>query len=68
MSELDLVHTVDPQALERARRLEYAVKLVQQDVPAREATVLVRRRFGCSQPSAWRTVDMAKDLAGKVEK
>jgi hypothetical protein len=69
MSDSELVHVVDPQALERARRLAFAIKLVEQgELTMREVSARLQERFGCSQPTAWRTVDMANDLAGKVSK
>ena len=67
MSELETVHTVAPQALERARRLDYALRLIRQGMSRREVSGMVRRRFECSQPTAWRLVDMANDMAGRVK-
>lgn len=60
---IDLVHVVDPQALERARRLEFAIHQVQSGTKRRQVITLVRSRFGCSYWTAWRVVEMAFDLA-----
>lgn len=66
-SELEAVHAVAPTALERARRLDYAIRLIRQGMSRKDVIVMVRRRFECSQPTAWRVVDMANDMAGGVK-
>lgn len=53
---------VDPLAAERAARLEFAISLLRNKRPVREARRRVQQRFQCSQPTAWRTVEMARDL------
>lgn len=63
-SYLEMVAAVSPSALERARRLEYAVHLIRTGTPKSEASALVRERYDCCRMTAWRTVDMAWDLAG----
>ncbi len=60
---LEAVHVVSPVVLERARRLEFAVRLLRTGTTRREAARLLRERYGCSQPSAWRLVDVAADLS-----
>ena len=64
MTTLEAVHTLAPAVLQRAIRLQYAVALIRGGTPRREASGLVRRRFGLSFSTAWRFVDMAVDLAG----
>lgn len=64
MTNLEMVQVVSPSALERARRLAYAVQLVRTGTPRREAGALVRERYGCCRMTAWRVVDAAWDLAG----
>ena len=61
---IDLVHVVDPQALDRARRLEFAIRQIAAGVKRSQIVVMVQAQFRCSQPTAWRVVDMAFDLAG----
>jgi ATP-dependent Clp protease adapter protein ClpS len=68
MKFLEILHTVSPQAVERARRLEAAIALVNDGKSRREASSILQRRFELSQPTAWRIVDAAHDLAGKIDK
>lgn len=62
MATLEAAQVVDPSAIERARRLQYAVALLQAGTPRREASGLVHARYACSRSTAWRLVDMAADL------
>jgi len=62
MTTIEAVHVADPQALERAQRLQYAVLLLRQGTHRREASGMVHARYGCSRSTAWRLVDMAADL------
>ena len=64
---IDLVHVVDPQALERARRLEFAIRQITSGVRRSQIVVMVQTQFRCSQPTAWRVLDMAFDLAGPTK-
>lgn len=65
METTEAVHLVDPHALERARRLQYAVELLRGGTHRREASGLVRVRYSVSHATAWRLVDMAADLVLK---
>lgn len=67
MSLIDIVHAVDPTVLERARRLEVAMQLLKQGKTKREASGLLQQRFRITQPTAWRLVDAANDMVGKVQ-
>lgn len=62
--EAALLHTASPATVERARRLAYAVRLVQQGHARREVSGMVRRTYSCSPVTAWRISHMAWDLAG----
>lgn len=64
---LEAVQAVAPQAMERARRLQYAAALLSQGRSRREVSGLVFARYGCSRSKAWRLVNMAADLAGDAE-
>ena len=63
---LDMIHFVDPRAIERARRLEFAVRQIAAGVHRRHVVTMIRAKFGCSYWTAWRVVDMANDLAGPI--
>lgn len=63
MTLIEAAQVADPKTLERARRLQYAVALLREGRPRREASGLVHARYGCSRSTAWRLVDMAADLA-----
>ena len=67
MTSLDLIHAIDPRVLERARRLEAAIKLLQAGHSLRESRGLIIRQFHVDRTQAWRIVDMAVDMAGTVE-
>jgi hypothetical protein len=64
MLTVELIAAVAPDAIERARRLEFALRMLRVGTPAGETERLVRLRFSCSQATAWRTVSMAIDLEG----
>ncbi len=64
---LDMIHIVDPQAIERARRLEFAVRQIAAGVHRRHVVTMIRAKFDCSYWTAWRCVDMANDLAGPIK-
>ena len=59
LSLLEAVQAVAPQAMERARRLQYAAALLSQGRSRREVSGLVFARYGCSRSKAWRLVAMA---------
>ena len=63
MTTLEAVHTLSPRVLERAYQLQFAVGLIRDGTPKREASGRVRRKFSISFSTAWRLVDMAVDLA-----
>ena len=54
---------VAPDAVERAQRLQFAVNLVRSKTQEKEIRRRVRDAFHCSRVTAWRTVDMARDIA-----
>jgi len=62
MTTIEAVHLADPRALERARRLLFAVSLLREGKPRREASGMVHARYRCSRSTAWRLVDVAADL------
>lgn len=66
MTNVELVYVVSPRACERAQRLQEAIKLIRAGLPMREVSGALYARFKCSRATAWRTADMANDLAGKT--
>lgn len=54
---------VAPGAVERAQRLEYAVALLHRNISERDVTKRIERHYDCSWHTAWRTVNMARDIA-----
>lgn len=62
MTIMEAVYTVAPAAVERARRLDMAVRLLRGGSTRRDAARLLRDRYGVSQPTAWRLVDAAADM------
>ena len=62
ISLVEAVQVTDPRAIERARRLQYAVALLQQGRAPREVSGLVFARYGGHRSTAWRMVNMAADL------
>lgn len=58
-----LIATVAPDALPRAERLEYALRLLRCGYTPCDARRQVRRQFDISRMTAWRIVDMALDMA-----
>jgi hypothetical protein len=63
---MELVFVIDAKACERARQVKLAMYLLRSGMPTREIRREMQRRFGVSQPTAWRIVDMAVDMAGPV--
>lgn len=66
MATLTDVYEIDPRAVERARRLEFAKRQLRNGATRREAVRRLRDSFAVSQPTAWRVVDAAHDLAGPL--
>lgn len=64
MTDNMILAEVASDALERARRLEFAIRLIQQGECRRRVSGQVYARFGVSRPTAWRIVDIAWDMAG----
>jgi hypothetical protein len=64
---LEVVHALDMRVIARVRRLEAAIRLAKSGVSRREASGIIQRQFGVAQATAWRTVDVAFDLAGPME-
>lgn len=60
--DLDLVHIVAPQALEKARQLDYAIKLLKDGYTTREANAILRQQYSISRMTAWRVLDKAHDV------
>jgi hypothetical protein len=66
MTLIDIIHAVDPLAVERARRLEVAMQLLRSGRNRREVSGLIQVRFRVSQQTAWRLVDAAADMTEEV--
>lgn len=67
MTDTMILAEVAPAALERARRLEYAIKLIQQGHSRRHVSGQVFLKFRVSRPTAWRVTDVAFDMAGAIK-
>lgn len=67
MLTVELIAAVAPEAIERAKRLDFALRMIRVGTPSGETERLVRLRFGCSQATAWRTVSMALDMEGPTD-
>ena len=65
MMEFPMIYmaSVDPEAVERTRRLADAIGLINRSYPDREIRRQIQRRYNVSYATAWRTVQMARDLA-----
>lgn len=57
------LYCVAPAVVKRAERVSFAVDLLKSHAPERTVRQRVQRRYGVSKATAWRTVDMARDLA-----
>ncbi|MEY2654297.1 MAG: hypothetical protein RLZZ524_1325 [Pseudomonadota bacterium] len=64
---LEAVALLNPRTMARAQRLASAVSMIRSGVEQREASVLIRERFGCDRWTAWRVVSMAVDMAAPIE-
>jgi hypothetical protein len=60
--ELSVFMTVAPKAVDRAHRLQYALLLLRRKITEREVRLRIEEHCKVSQPTAWRTVEMAKDI------
>ena len=65
MSEISLstFMCVAPRAVEMAQRLEDAVALLRRKNTEKDVRRRIQRHYDCSEATAWRTVEMAKDIA-----
>ena len=63
LTQVDLIMTVDFEACQRARRLEFAMRQISAGTLPRDCRRLVMERFKCSRMTAWRIVEMAVDMA-----
>jgi hypothetical protein len=66
LAQLELIFALDPRVIERARRLEFALRHLRAGMPPMEVRLALRLQFHVSQQHAWRIVDVATDLAGPV--
>lgn len=62
----EAVFVLNPRTGERARRLACAVRLLKGGMAVADVRVEIRLRFHVKNPVAWRVVDMAADMAGKI--
>jgi len=63
---LEVLYAIDPRPVERARRVDFAMTLIRLRMPRDAVCGEVQRKFGVSQPTGWRIVDMAVDMAGEL--
>lgn len=54
--------SVDAAAYERLRRVEYACKLLKTGHKETEVRQRVAKAYSCSKATAWRSVDVARDI------
>ena len=66
VAQLELIYMLDPRVVERAKRLDFALRRIRQGMTAFQVRAALRQHFGIQQPLAWKIVDMALDLAGPV--
>jgi hypothetical protein len=62
-----LIHELDPKIIERARRLQTAIQLINEGRGRSECAALIRARYPVSRYTAWRVVAIAWDMAGEIE-
>ena len=60
---LSMLLSAAPHAVERARRLEFAVEQLRRGGDESEIRRRIRTGYGVSRWTAWRTVEMARDIA-----
>ena len=51
ITQVELIAVLEPKVFERARRLALAIDLLKSGMRRRDATVIIRRRYGSSCPS-----------------
>jgi hypothetical protein len=61
---VEVLYAIEPQSFERARRVKCAMDLLRTGMHRGKVCGEIQRRYGLSQPQAWRVVDMAVDMAG----
>jgi len=60
--ELPTLMCVAPKAVEQAQRLQYALLLLRRNTDEHDVRQRIQRHYKCSEPPAWRTVEMAEDI------
>lgn len=60
--ELPTLMCVAPKAVAQAQRLQYAILLLRRHTDEREVRQRIQRHYQCHRQTAWRTVEMAKDI------
>ena len=60
--ELPTLMCVAPKAVEQAQRLQYAILLLRRNTDEASVRQRIQRHYKCSRVTAWRTVNMAKDI------
>jgi hypothetical protein len=63
---IEVLYAIEPRSFERARRVKTAMDLLRSGMPRAAVSVEIQRRYGISQPQAWRVVDMAFDMVGET--
>ena len=64
---IEVLCLLAPREVIRARRVAFAAFLIRNGAGKTEAIGLLRERYGCSRPTAWRSVDIAYDLVGPID-
>jgi len=59
---VETILSVDPEAVERARRLDHAIGLLRAGEAPTDVRRLVRARYEISVATAWRIVEAARDM------
>lgn len=59
---IETIMSVDPQAVQRANRLDHAMHLLRNGSSPKEARKLIAERYSISVVTAWRVVEFARDL------
>ena len=54
--------SVSPSTVTRAQRLESAIAMLRQGVPEKDVRKRIQTSYQCSVATAWRTVEMARDI------
>jgi hypothetical protein len=57
-----ILATVAPDAVDRAARLEHAIRLLRGGMACREVNSLLREQHKISYWTAWRIISMARDM------